>query len=42
MEPLFKYENGVFEPAPTVLKTKTAVINNPSEATLNAFGYWRQ
>ena len=40
MEPLFKYENGVFEPAPTVLKTKTAVINNPSETTLNAFGYW--
>ena len=37
---LFKYENGVFEPAPSVLKTKTTTINNPSVKTLNAFGYW--
>ena len=39
---LFKYDYsaGSFEPAPSVLKTKTSIINSPSEATLNLHGYW--
>ena len=40
METLYKYENGEWIVAPTVIKTKTATINNPSEATLHAYGYW--
>lgn len=41
-EELFKYENGEWIPAPSVIKTKTAIINNPGHATLHAYGFWRR